>query len=58
MNLAIKHGALKGSSDKQGAAALVLAGAEVDLDMDNALAHYPQWVELIKTKWPLNGGQE
>jgi hypothetical protein len=55
MALAIKHGALKGNKDKQGAGALVLAGAEAGLDMDNALAHYPQWVELIKEKWPLNG---
>jgi hypothetical protein len=58
MHLAIKHGVLKGNQDKQGAAALVMAGAEADLDMDNALAHYPQWVELIKTKWPLNGEGE
>jgi hypothetical protein len=57
-DLAIKHGALKGSDDKQGAGALVLAGAEAGLDMDNALAHYPQWVELIKEKWPLNGEGE
>jgi hypothetical protein len=55
MDLAIKHGVLKSGKDKQGAGALVLAGAEAGLDMDNALAHYPQWVELIKEKWPLNG---
>jgi hypothetical protein len=57
-DLAVKHGAMKNRNDPDGRAAVVLAGAEVGLDMDNALAHYTQWTELIKEKWPLNGDGE
>lgn len=52
--LAVKHGALTGAKDKKGVAALLMAGAEAGLDMDNALADYDRWAQLIKEKYPLD----
>ncbi|MCP4537721.1 MAG: AAA family ATPase [Chloroflexi bacterium] len=52
-DMAVKHGAMKGSKDKKGAAAMVLAGTETGLDIDNALVEYNDWVRLIEEKYPL-----
>jgi hypothetical protein len=57
--LAVKRGALTGAKDKKGVATLLLAGSEAGLDMDNALAEYTSWVELIEKNYPLpsNGAE-
>ena len=49
---------MKSDKDKKGAAALVLAGTEAGLDMDNALAEYDKWAQLIENEYPLNGKVE